>query len=44
MFAPLKELMKDFPEPEQRQLIGQLKRLWQLVEGRATRDAAESHA
>lgn len=44
MFAPLKELMKDFPENEQRQLISQLKRLWLLVEGRTVRDGAESHA
>jgi MarR family transcriptional regulator, negative regulator of the multidrug operon emrRAB len=44
MFAPLKELMKDFPETEQRQLIGQLKRVWQLVDGRAPRDTAECHA
>jgi MarR family transcriptional repressor of emrRAB len=44
MFAPLKELMKDFPEAEQRQLVGQLKRVWQLVDGRAPRDTAESHA
>jgi MarR family transcriptional repressor of emrRAB len=43
MFAPLKELMKDFPEAEQRQLIGQLKRVWQLVDARVTRENAEPH-
>jgi MarR family transcriptional regulator, negative regulator of the multidrug operon emrRAB len=44
MFAPLKELMKDFPEAEQRQLIAQLKRVWQLVDGRAAHEIVESPA
>jgi MarR family transcriptional repressor of emrRAB len=32
LFVPLRELMKDFPEPEQRQLVAQLKRLGAAVD------------
>jgi MarR family transcriptional repressor of emrRAB len=41
MFAPLKELMKDFPEAEQRQLIAQLKRLWHSMDARRAPETAE---
>ncbi len=44
MFAPLKELMKDFPEAEQRELVGQLKRLWQLVNAPTARESVEPQA
>lgn len=44
MFAPLKEIMRDLPEAEQRQMIGQLKRLWHMVNARPARELAEPSA
>src|SRR5271155_1809601 len=41
LFAPLRELLKDFPEAEQRQLNAQLKRLGFELEQVSTTDIAE---
>jgi MarR family transcriptional repressor of emrRAB len=42
MFAPLKELMKEFPEAEQRELVAQLKRLWHSIDARRARPVEPS--
>jgi MarR family transcriptional repressor of emrRAB len=42
LFVPLRELMKDFPEPEQRQLVAQLKRLGAAVDQLGVAATAET--
>jgi MarR family transcriptional repressor of emrRAB len=41
LFAPLREMLKDFPEAEQRQLNAQLKRLGYELEQASITDIAE---
>jgi DNA-binding MarR family transcriptional regulator len=44
MFAPLKELMKDFSEDEQRELVALLKRLWHSIDAERASATAEPSA